>query len=187
MVRGRAARVELGAVRSRTASGAIGRVGGRLSAVAGSGFRLGRTGSRTQGRRTRTVGRLVTRVRRAARLWWMVEPPARVYRSEYRTLRDAWRRCRDGLAKRPVPKRRAEGFGLSNQDVTFDGRGVRVPKLGWIRTAERVRWRGRVKTVRVTRDADAWHLSVNRIHLPGRHEPEMSLEAALSEARRGLV
>ena len=25
------------------------------------------------------------------------------------------------------------------------------------------------------------------IHLPGRHEPEMSLEAAVSEARRGLV
>ena len=30
-------------------------------------------------------------------------------------------------------------------------------------------------------------LSAFRIHLPGRHEPEMSLEAALSEARRGLV
>ena len=28
---------------------------------------------------------------------------------------------------------------------------------------------------------------VTGIHLPGRHEPEMSLEAALSEARRGLV
>ena len=85
------------------------------------------------------LDRLTTRVRRAARLWWMVEPPARVYRSEFRTLREAWARCRAGLARRPVPKREARACGLSNQDVRFDGRGVRVPKLGWIRMAERVR------------------------------------------------
>lgn len=107
------------------------------------------------------LDRLATRVRRRGCLWWMVEPPARVYRSEFRVLREAWRRCREGLARRPVPKRYAGGFGLSNQDVQFDGRGARVPKLGWIRTAERVRWRGRVKTARVTREADAWYLSVN--------------------------
>ena len=29
--------------------------------------------------------------------------------------------------------------------------------------------------------------AVGVLHLPGRHEPEMSLEAAVSEARRGLV
>lgn len=107
------------------------------------------------------LDRLTTRVRRAVGLWWMVEPPARVYRSEFRTLREAWARCRAGLARRPVPKRDARAFGLSNQDVRFDGRGVRVPKLGWIRMAERVRWRGRVKTARVSREADAWYLSIN--------------------------
>ena len=96
------------------------------------------------------LDRLTTRVRRKAGLWWMVEPPARVYRTEFRTLDEAWRRCRDGLSRRPVPKRRATSFGLSNQDVRLDGHRVRLPKIGWLRLTERLRWRGTVKTVRVS-------------------------------------
>ena len=30
------------------------------------------------------LSRLITQVRRATQLWWMIEPPARVYRSELR-------------------------------------------------------------------------------------------------------
>ena len=90
----------------------------------------------------------------------MVEPPARVYRSEFRTLDEAWRRCRDGLAGRPVPKRRATSFGLSNQDVRLDGRRVRLPKIGWLRLAERLRWPGAVKTVRVSFEAGRWYLAL---------------------------
>ena len=105
------------------------------------------------------LNRLTTRVRRGARLWWMVEPPARVYRTELRTLDEAWRRCRDGVAARPVPKRRTTSFGLSNQDVRLDGRRVRLPKLGWLRLAERLRWRGTVKTVRVSREAGRWYVA----------------------------
>ena len=90
----------------------------------------------------------------------MVEPPARVYRTELRTLDEAWRRCRDGLARRPAPKRRATSFGLSNQDVRLEGRRVRLPKIGWLRLTERLRWRGTVKTVRVTCEAGRWHLAL---------------------------
>ena len=79
--------------------------------------------------------------------------PARVYRSELRTLQEAWARCQDGLAGRPVPKRRATSFGLSNQDIQLDGRRIRLRKLGWVRLKERLRWRGRVKTVRVSCEA----------------------------------
>ena len=61
------------------------------------------------------LSRLLTRVRRVARLWWMVEPPARVYRTEIRTLAEAWSRMRQGLARRPVPKRFSTSFALSNK------------------------------------------------------------------------
>ena len=106
------------------------------------------------------LNRLTTRVRRQSRLWWMVEPPARVYRSELRTLHEAWTRCRDGLARRPVPKRRATSFGLSNQDIQLDGRRIRLRKLGWVRLEERLRWRGRVKTVRVSCEASRWYVAL---------------------------
>ena len=63
-----------------------------------------------------------------------------VYRSEFRTLDEAWKRCRDKLVRRRPPS------GCWNQDVELDGRRVRVPRLGWLRLAERLRWRGTVKT-----------------------------------------
>ena len=90
----------------------------------------------------------------------MVEPPARVYRTEQRTLEEAWSRCRQGLARRPVPKRGATSFGLSNQDVELEGRRIRIAKLGWVRLEERLRWRGRVKTARVSVEAGAWYVSL---------------------------
>ena len=52
------------------------------------------------------LSRLLTRVRRVARLWWM------------------------------------------------------VPKLGWLRLEERLRWRGRVKTARISVEAGAWYVSL---------------------------
>ena len=106
------------------------------------------------------LSRLLTRVRRVARLWWMVEPPARVYRTEIRTLAEAWSRMRQGLARRPVPKRFSTSFALSNQDVVVEGRRIRIPKLGWLRLEERLRWRGRVKTARISVEAGAWYVSL---------------------------
>ena len=105
------------------------------------------------------LDRLTTRVRQQARPWWMVEPPARVYRTAFRTLDEAWRRCRARLAGRPLPKRRGTSFGLSNQDVRLEGRRVRLPKIGWLRLAERLRWRGTVKTVRVSCEAGRWYVA----------------------------
>jgi len=85
------------------------------------------------------LSRLLTRVRRHARLWWMIEPPARVYRTELRTLDEARERARKSQCRRPVPKRRASSFGLSNQDVRVEARRIYVPKLGWLRLEERLR------------------------------------------------
>ena len=106
------------------------------------------------------LDKLITQIRREARLWWMVEPPARVYRAELRTLADAWRRCTAGQNRRPTPKRRACGFTLSNQDVRVDGRRVRIPKIGWIKMCEPLRWRGEIKTARVSCESGRWHISL---------------------------
>ena len=90
----------------------------------------------------------------------MVEPPARVYRTEIRTLGEAWSRMRQGLARRPVPKRSATSFGLSNQDVVVEGRRVRIPKRGWLRLEERLCWRGHVKAARISVEGGAWYISL---------------------------
>ena len=103
-----------GACASRIASGATGSAAGGFFAGGASGCPARTEWTPDADAPQEDLDRLTTRVRRAARLWWMVEPPARVYRLEFRTLREAWARCRAGLARRPVPKRDARAFGLSN-------------------------------------------------------------------------
>ena len=52
-------------------------------------------------------------------------------------------------------------FGLSNQDVArLERRRVCLLKLGWVRLEEPLRWRGRVKTARVSCEAGRWYLSL---------------------------
>jgi len=132
------------------------------------------------------LDRLTTRIRREGRPWWMVEPPARVYRTEFRTLDEAWRRCREGLARRPVEKRRARSFGLSNQDIRLDGRRVRLPKLGWLRLAERLRWRGTVKTVRVSCEAGRWYVALG-VDWDRQRRPAPDISAGLDVGVRTLA
>ena len=49
---------------------------------------------------------------------------------------------------------------MSNQDIQLDGRRIRLRKLGWVRLEERLRWRGRVKTVRVSCEASRWYVAL---------------------------
>lgn len=57
-------------------------------------------------------------------------------------------------------KGRHDGFTLTNDQFTVNGRQVHIPKLGWVRMHESLRFVGKVLSGTISRTADRWFLSV---------------------------
>lgn len=51
-------------------------------------------------------------------------------------------------------------FTLSNDQFRVEGRKCRIPKLGWVRMREALRFAGRIVSVTVSRVADHWYASI---------------------------
>lgn len=53
-----------------------------------------------------------------------------------------------------------DGFSIEARRLVFDERRVRVPKLGWLRMREIVRFPGKILSARFSKRADHWYVSV---------------------------
>jgi putative transposase len=53
-----------------------------------------------------------------------------------------------------------DSFYVAADQIRFDDRRVRLPKIGWIKTREALRFEGKVLGATVSRTADQWHVSV---------------------------
>ena len=77
-----------------------------------------------------------------------------------------------GRARYPTFRRkgRDDRFTLTNDQFRVDGRRIRIPKLGWIRMRETLRFAGRIVSAVVSRIADRWYVSITvdalDLHLP---------------------
>jgi len=62
------------------------------------------------------------------------------------------------------PRFRRKGFDdrctLSNDQFRVDGKRIRIPKLGWLRTRETLRFTGRIVSASVSRTAGHWYASI---------------------------
>jgi putative transposase len=67
-----------------------------------------------------------------------------------------------GTAEYPTFKKkdRHDSFTLTNDQFTVKGQKVHIPKLGWVRMHEPLRFIGKVVEGTVSRTADRWYLSV---------------------------
>jgi len=100
---------------------------------------------------------------------WMAELPWKVTNQALADLGAAFghffRRIKAGNSKPGYPRfkkrgRCLEGFAIEARALTFDGRRVRVPKLGWLRMRETLRFPGKVLSARFTKHVDHWFVSV---------------------------
>jgi putative transposase len=57
-------------------------------------------------------------------------------------------------------KGRDDRFTLSNDQFTVDDQRIRIPKLGWVRMREALRFTGRIVSAAVTRTAGHWYASI---------------------------
>ena len=54
-----------------------------------------------------------------------------------------------------------DSFYLSNDKFSVDGKKVRIPKLGPVRMAEELRFKGKILSATVSRHADLWFVAIN--------------------------
>jgi putative transposase len=100
---------------------------------------------------------------------WMTELPWKVTNGALADLGNAFqnffRRVKAGDRKVGYPKfkkkgRCKEAFAIDGRKIIFDGKKIRVPKLGWIRLREPLRFPGKVLGVRFLKHVDHWYVSV---------------------------
>ena len=53
-----------------------------------------------------------------------------------------------------------ESFTVNNDKFSLDGNRIRLPKIGWIRMREPIRFKGKICAATVTCEAGQWHVSV---------------------------
>lgn len=77
-----------------------------------------------------------------------------------------------GRARYPTFRRkgRDDRFTLTNDQFRVEDRRIRIPRLGWIRMREALRFAGRIVSAAVSRTADRWYVSITvdtaHLHLP---------------------
>ena len=107
--------------------------------------------------------------RKADDLAWLKELPWAVPNNALQDLGAAFshffRRVKAGDVKPGYPRFKKkghcqEGFAIEGRALQFDGRKVKVPKLGWVRTRQEFRFPGRVLSARFTKRAGHWYLSI---------------------------
>lgn len=93
---------------------------------------------------------------------WMLEVTKNAPQMAVIHLGQAFKNFFAGTAEYPTFKKkgRHDSFTLTNDQLAIKGSRVHIPKLGWVRMHETVRFVGKVVEGTVSRTADRWFLSV---------------------------
>ena len=99
---------------------------------------------------------------------WITEvtkcAPEQAFNDLERAFKNFFRRVK--LGKAPgYPKFKRKGqkdsFHISNQYFKLDGRRISIPKLGWVRMRESLRFSGKVQSAVVSKNAAGWFVSIS--------------------------
>jgi len=93
---------------------------------------------------------------------WMLEVTQNAPQRAVIHLGQAFQNFFKGIAEYPPFKKkgRHDSFTWTNDPFTLKGRQVHIPKLGWVRLHEPLRFIGKVVEGTISRMADRWYLSV---------------------------
>ncbi len=94
---------------------------------------------------------------------WLYESPKDANLQPFAALHDAFQRFFKKAAKYPTFKKKGkckDAFYVSNDKFRLDGKRVRLPRMGWVKMREVLRFDGKILAATVSRTADRWFLSV---------------------------
>jgi len=113
----------------------------------------------------------IVKLKQAEEYAWLNDVSKSVPRMALMQLDQAYasffRRCKDSNTKKGFPrwkskKRSRAVFHLEPDQVRVEGKRVRLPKIGWVRTTKPLRFTGKlVGTVAISERAGKWYVSLN--------------------------
>jgi len=94
---------------------------------------------------------------------WMLEVTKNAPQLAIMQLGRAFQNFFEKRARYPRFRRKGanDRFTLSNDLIKVNGNRIRIPKLGWLRMRESLRYTGRIVSATVSRMADHWYASIN--------------------------
>jgi putative transposase len=105
--------------------------------------------------------RLLNSIKRD-RFPWMLEVTKNAPQMAIIQLGRAFENFFAGRARYPRFRRKGQDdrFTLTNDQFRVEGRRIRIPKLGWVRMRETLRFAGRIVSASVARVANHWYASI---------------------------
>jgi putative transposase len=93
---------------------------------------------------------------------WMLEVTKNAPQMAIINLGRAFENFFAGRARYPTFRRkgRDDRFTISNDQFSVDGKRIRIPKLGWVRMRESLRFAGHIVSATVSRHAGHWYASI---------------------------
>jgi putative transposase len=107
------------------------------------------------------LGRQLNAIKRA-QFPWMLEVTKNAPQMAIIQLGRAFQNFFEKRARYPKFRRKGidDRFTLSNDQFRVDGKRIRIPKLGWLRMRETLRFTGRIVSASVSRTAGHWYASI---------------------------
>jgi putative transposase len=94
---------------------------------------------------------------------WIYETNKDANQQPFVNLQNAFSRFFKRLGKYPKFKKKGvkDSFYIANDKFSIDGNKFRIPKLGWVKGAEELRFNGKIMSATVKRRADYWFIVVS--------------------------
>lgn len=95
---------------------------------------------------------------------WMDEVHRDAYSQPFANLDKAFRSFFKKTGKHPDFKKKGrckDSFYVANDKLSVEDKLVRLPKVGWVKMTEALRFEGRVTSAAVSRSADRWFISIS--------------------------
>jgi putative transposase len=113
---------------------------------------------------------------------WMLEVTKCAPQMAIMHLGEAFKNFFAHRARHPVFKRkgRHDRFTISNDEFRVEDKRIRIPKLGWVRMREKLRFAGRIVSATVSQSAGRWYASITV------DTPDLSLPPAENQGAVGI-
>lgn len=94
---------------------------------------------------------------------WVYESPKDANQQPFTDLKNAFTKFFKKQAKHPKFKKRGarDSFYLSNDKLVINDQNyVKIPRIGWFKLTEKLRFTGKIMSATISREADRWFISI---------------------------